>query len=241
MEYRFNKEEHLHELMVNGEWKALTGVTSLIDKTVAKPALVPWAAGETVNYIREHCERINKLSVDQEYLVRESDLEEAKIAHRKIKEKAGTWGTRLHTAIESFAKDGKWCEDKELQAPFHDFVEWFQKDKVEVQESEKHVWSKDKFIGGIVDLVVKIDGKIFLADIKTAKGIYPTNFIQMGAYQLCLEEMDGLKVEGHIVINLPKKGGIKVKTSYATEENKKAFLNILELYRTLENLKVICE
>ena|SRR3990167_9418966 len=237
MEYRFNKEEHIHELNVNGEWKTLSGVTSVIDKVVAKPALIPWAAGEVVNYIREHCEKAN----EQDYIVREADLEEAKIAHRKIKEKAGTWGTRLHAAIEAFAKDGKWCEDKELQASFHDFVEWFQKNKVEVRESEKHVWSREKFIGGIVDLVIQIDGKWFLADIKTAKGIYPTNFVQMGAYQLCLEEMEGLKIEGHIVINLPKKGGMKVKTSYATEENKKAFLNILELYRTLENLKVICE
>src|SRR3990167_5668757 len=44
--YRFNKQEHVHELFKDGEWRALTG-TSSVGSVLSKP-LTWWAAGLAV-------------------------------------------------------------------------------------------------------------------------------------------------------------------------------------------------
>jgi hypothetical protein len=256
MNYQFEEKRHIHTL----GGKPLMGVTTVLN-VIAKPSLIQWAADMSVSQfgwikkdewingkkvavptekrlecIKEHLERIKDRDIES-FL---NELDEARVNHLKKKESAGDWGTNVHKAIELWIKEKKEpdnLDDKGLEV-FNKFKEWAIKEKVEFLESEKHVFSEKYWIGGIVDLVIKLNGKKYIGDIKTSSGIYNEAFFQMGAYNLCLEEMGEHKdVEGYLVINLKKDGNMDMMIAEDMEVNKKAFVSARDLWEIINKLK----
>ena len=227
--YEFNKEKHIHSL--NG--KALSGVTTILN-VVSKPFLIPWAANMTAGFLKSKLNEIKEL--DQEQW--EELLNEARKAHTKRKEKAGSYGTKTHEAIsdlissailncEGYIKDIT-SEEKSIQ----NFIDWAIKNKVKFLASERNVWSKKMFVGGICDIVCIIDGKRWVADIKTSKsGIYEENFWQTSAYDLMLQEQGDPPADGYLILNLKENGDFGEERSVSNSDNIKAFKACLEIYR----------
>lgn len=233
-DYVFSEDKHLH--MLNG--KSLTGVTTALKVIGKGDVLVQWSANQAIEYIKQ-----NAIEIDNDegffYGATSELLEEAKKAWRGSRDKAGGFGTNVHNAIELWIKKEPIPElDVMEQKAFNNFTTWAVENKIEFLESERHVASKEMWIGGILDLVFKKDDKIYIGDIKTSSGIYPEYFFQMGAYNLCLEEM-GLypEIDGYTIINLKKNGQIEVETNYGKDQNKEAFKSALKLYRILEETK----
>ena len=229
MTYKFDDKNHIHTL----DDKPLHGVTTVLS-VIAKPALIQWAAGMAADYASAHISSGKEYTEDELALI----FKEAKTAHRKKKEKAGDWGTNLHKAIEEWIQEKKSpsLDEKGMMA-FDNFKAWAFANNVEFLESEKHVWSRELWIGGITDLVIKMDGKRYVADIKTSSGIYNEAFFQMAAYDLCLKEMGGYEdVEGYLVINLKKDGTMDLKRADNLEINRQAFLSALTLYKIINSL-----
>lgn len=227
--YNFDEKNHIHTF----EDKPLMGVTTVLG-VIAKPALIQWSANMACDYLKERAtEFFNNPTLFNDI------LKEARTAHRTKKEKAGDWGTAVHLAVEEWIKEKKEPTDLDEMGmlAFNNFKNWATENKVEFLESEKHIWSKELWIGGIVDLVFIMDGKKYIGDIKTSSGIYNEAFFQMGAYHLCLEEMGEAKdIEGYIVINLKKDGKIDLKMATDMELNKQAFKNALGLYKIINSL-----
>lgn len=225
--YTFDKEKHLH--MLDG--KALTGTTSVLG-VIAKPALIPWAVKTTADFLLDALKRGVEVTKDL--------IEEAKKQHRLSKEKAGDWGTNLHAMVETYAKTGMTNPpvDEKMEQAFNHFLKWVTDNNVEFLESEKNVYSREMWVGGICDLVVKIGDQVWLADVKTGSGIYPEHFWQMASYEMCLKEM-GLydNVVGYIVLNLKKDGTFEEKRSVSNEDNQAAFKAALTIYRVQEKIK----
>lgn len=223
--------------------KPLHGVTTVLS-VISKPALIQWAAGMASQYIEDEVAKIARENDGLGYLKELGDkwatiLKEARVAHRKKKEAGGDWGKAVHDAIEQWikTKTEPQLEGTQLQA-FENFKKWAEDNKVEFLESEKHLHSKELWIGGIVDLVFRMDGKKYIGDIKTSSAIYNEAFFQMGAYNLCLEEMGEHKdVEGYIVINLKKDGKMDLKLAQNMEINKDAFKHALGLYKIINSLQ----
>jgi hypothetical protein len=234
-EYRFNEARHLHELFADGAWKSLTGCTTILS-VLAKPALIQWSANMAVDYIYENISELITAKRERQ----DEILKEAKSAHRKKKELAGNFGTEVHAWIEKFIKGEKPepLEDENKELACGNFVKWVDDNKVKFFESEKCLYSKKHWLGGIVDIVCEIDGQIWIADIKTGSGIYFEAFWQMAGYQIMLEEMGFDKpITGHIVLNLKKDGSFQEKRSVSNEDNKKGFMACLEIYRIQEKIK----
>ena len=225
MTYKFADKNHLHIL----DDKPLHGVTTVLS-VISKPQLISWAARMATEYVRDILKSMDDLEIV---------LEEAKNAHRRKKEKAGDWGTAVHLAIEEWIKDNKEPKLKgEQKMVFDKFKNWAKENKVEFLESEKHLYSKELWVGGIVDLVLMMDGKKYIGDIKTSSGIYNEAFFQMGAYDLCLREMGGYEdIEGYLVINLKKDGTIDFKRADNMKINRQAFLAALTLYKIINSLE----
>ncbi len=230
--YEFEPIKHIHTL----DGKPLMGVTTVL-QVIAKPFLLQWAANQAVEYVQgkilgmEAGDLLDNLG---DWLI------EAKTVHRKKKEKAGDWGTSVHKAVELWIKENELPVDLDEKGKevFDKFRNWSAENKVKFLESEKHVWSKELWIGGIVDLVIMMDGKKYIADIKTSSGIYNEAFFQMGAYNMCLEEMGEHKdVEGYLVINLKKDGTMDMKMATDMELNKQAFKHALGLHKIINSLK----
>lgn len=234
--YSFNEEEHIHQL--NG--KNLRGVTTLIDKTLSKPALLPWAVKMTTEWIEENCPFESGY-----YQVRKTDLLQAKKAHTSKKTTAGDWGTRVHNACEDWCRLGTITEDEDIRPSVLNFIDFIERNGFKVLDIERSVWSKDWWIGGIFDLVLEKDGKVYIADIKTSSGIYDSHLIQMGAYYKCLQELDWVKdygVEefaGAIVINLKKDDTIQHCTTTALPVMVTVYGAIVTIAKNRETLDTI--
>lgn len=234
--YEFNKERHLHTL----GGKALTGCTTILS-VIAKPALIPWAAKITVEYIRENIRRLNIMNPKQFKQL----LLEAKSAHSKRKEKAGNFGTKTHDEISLFISraisenTGYMIDGATDNEAVKNFIDWAIKGKVKFLDTERNIYSKKLWLGGIVDFVYMIDGKVWIGDIKTSNsGIYAENFWQCAGYDIMLKEMKLYeKVEGYLIVNLKENGEFNEKRSISIKENKKAFLSCLAIYRIQEKLK----
>lgn len=239
--YTFDEVKHAH--MLNG--KPLMGVTTVMDKTLSKPALIPWAVKVTVEWIKEHC---STSQLGGGYLVTDADLENAKKEHSSKKTNAGAWGSRVHTACEVWCETGKLPEsidDEDILKSVENFKEFIETNGFKVLGVERPVWSKEWWIGGIFDLVLEKDGKVYIADIKTSSGIYDSHFIQMGGYYKCLVENDWVKdygvkeFTGAIVINLKKDSKIAWCKSEALDTMVDCFSGIIAIHKNKDVLEKV--
>ena len=242
--YRFNKEGHKHEILVDGVWKSLTGCTTILS-VLAKPALIKWAVGVSVDYIRDEIDKtINENLFVLPNLIDKLPFiyDNARKEHENKKNKAGNFGTELHKLIEDYIKKGNEVllfGNNDLKVAYGNFIKWAKDNKVKFLEAEKNVYSKKLFIGGIIDIICEIDGQVWLVDLKTSNsGIWPENFAQMAGYQIMLQDMKLYpEITGYIVLNLKKNGEFMDKRSVSNEDNKKFFLACLEIYRQQERIK----
>ena len=235
--YHFDEINHVHYF---GD-KKLKGVTTILDQTIAKPALIGWAASEAANYASA------RISAGKEYTEDELTkiFKEAKVAHRKKKEKAADWGTIVHKAVEIWiktkaiptavvAKGENYILLPEHLKAVNDFVIWASTNNIEFLQSEKGIYSEEWGVGGIVDFVCKWDGKLFVGDVKTSSGIYETYFLQTAAYAKMMIEMGMYKsFDGMVIINCKKDGDFKVEERKDIEGNIRCYEAAITLHNRL--------
>lgn len=254
--FRFHDKKHAYEYKKDGEWKPMTGVTTILN-VIAKPGLTWWASGMACKHLgwkhykyngkkkrkesaQESLERLQDMDAE-EFL---DELDEAYKAHVTSRDDAAKKGTDVHELVEDYAN---WCikNHNGIATPFendegeqiNNFIDWATDNDIVFLESEKRVFSLDNWFAGTFDLLFKKDGKTFMGDVKTGKRVYPTYFVQMGGYQLALDEMDDVQPHGAAVIRLGKDGSFETEYSYALERDTEMFLAALKLYRGLETFK----
>lgn len=199
--------------LVNGQVKP-KGVTTIIGSTLAKD-LVDWAVKACCDYLQA------KLPV-----VTEEDLKVSADEYKRLRDAGAGTGSEAHKLVEDFLKDKKITNtdiSEEAQNAFGAFQTWFESAKPEVINVEEVIYSERFGYAGTYDCMLRIDGKVYLCDLKTTnpsrkapKGVYAENFIQLGAYALAHEEQrqyeeenGGTKlvpIDGLMVISAKKNG-----------------------------------
>src|SRR5438105_11526363 len=122
-----------------------------------------------------------------------------------IKQAAGDKGSKIHLAIGDLHagntvridsphlnKSTGFAEDltaEEYEAILS-YAEWFEKTKPEVLGFEYVVWNTEHGYAGTVDLKCRIDGEIWLIDVKSSAHIWPEYEIQVSAYRHADSEAD---------------------------------------------------
>ena len=242
----FDGENDKHNYYFDGA--KMTGCTTILS-ILAKPTLIQWAANMACDYIKNNSDWVMEGAKEPKDVKGYckclwDTLEEARFAHRRKKEEAGQKGKDVHAIIENMIKfaikerDGVIdCsleyENKQIQ----NFVEWAIKNRIEFLESEKQLYSKELWFAGTCDFICKIDGAMWLGDIKTSSGIYPEHFAQCAGYQIMIDENKLYEISGHIIINLKKTGEFEEKRSISLEDYKRFFLAALDIYRVQEKIK----
>lgn len=233
----FHFDDATHTYTFDG--KKMTGVTSMLNKTLAKPALIPWAAKMVTDYIKENCKD------GDGYFCTEMELDEARVAHTTIRDKAGDTGKDVHAAIEDYVKlmiqdqAGRPLnindnENKHLEA----FISWAQKNDITFLQSEAVFYSRDLFLAGTADLVFETrDGVRCFGDVKIKKKIYGREpFLQMAAYHLLSESMGNPKAERSVVLRIdPISAEIEELWSLNVPADRGAFMAVLDVYRYMNN------
>jgi hypothetical protein len=174
-----------------------------------------------------------------------------------IAKRAAEEGTQVHDAVERYLKGEKitWVDEYgktnysldvwKMILKFTDFWTTYNPTLI---ESEIHLFSDELKIAGTCDLVVEMNGEIWILDIKTSNSLHTSYDLQLAAYTKCWNEAFEEKVTRNGILWLksskrgPDKSGKKIQgkgwelfeSSRTIDENLKLFNNIYDLFK-LEN------
>lgn len=195
------------------------GVTTILGKVIAKD-LMSWAVNCCVEYLTE------KLPV-----VTSEDLEQASHEYENRRDTGASTGTEAHALVENYLKGTVAPGESSQEAlnAYNAFKKWFENNKPEVINVEEVIYSEEFGFAGTYDCMLRVDGKVYLCDLKTTNssrkapnGVYAEHFLQLGAYALAhdeqriYEEKNGgttlLPIEGLMVISCKKNGKCDVIT-----------------------------
>lgn len=160
----------------NGEWyPSVTSILSMMNKG-------------------EHYETwLKKVGFTADYIVR----------------KAAEEGTQVHALAEKYLlgeeihflyPDGNLRYPHNVWQMFLNFVEFWETYKPTLIETEVHLFSDELKTAGTCDLIVEINGELWLLDLKTSNHISTTYEIQTAVYGKCYEECYGRKIDKYGIL-----------------------------------------
>jgi len=188
---------------LNGvEYPSVTTITGILDK----PALIQWAANCAVDYVAGNLDRLKSDNVHEG----EAVLEEARKAHKTVKDEAAGNGTMVHRAIELYINHEPY-EDllttDAAKTAFSAFLSWEDKNHVLWEKTECEVVSEEHGYAGRFDAIATINGHRYLVDFKTSKGIWDEMKYQLCAYMQAYNETESEKIENIAILHLDKETG----------------------------------
>lgn len=218
------------------------GVTTILGQTLAKD-FVQWAVDACCDYLR------TKLP-----LVTEEDLTIGAKEYTRLRNAGGDTGTEAHAMVETYLKQGKVKAEGTTEAvnAVNAFITWFKAQTPDVLGVEDVIYSRHYEYAGTYDCMLKVNGKIYLCDLKTTNpsrkapnGVYAENFIQLGAYAMAYEEQrqyelaDGgselSEIEGLMVISAKKNGVLDIVTNedlgLTVSECSEMFKRVVNIYQ----------
>jgi len=200
-------DELRHKYYVNG--KRRPGVTTYCGVIDKSKALVPWAVKKAVEYIRVHLEDLKKCKILIEEFNQNEILYGAKNEADREKNVAAEIGKAIHKWVEDYAnkKKPEMPEDKKILNGVNAFLDWIKEEKFKIKHSEMIVYSKKYDFVGTQDMELEKNGKFYLGDIKTGKGIYNEMRLQTAAYMEARQEESKKKYDGRFLIQLNKETG----------------------------------
>lgn len=228
-------ESFKHQYKIGG--KIIPSVTTALG-IIAKPQLINWAAGMCADYIGENWEPGK--SYDE--LEIQTIVENGRKAHYQKKLDAGFTGTFVHKLVESYIKGDKveMPINKSLKLSYQAFLDWVKEHDVKFLLSEQQVYSRKHDYTGTLDFVCKIDGKMYIGDLKTSKAIYKAEYgSQLAAYKLAREEeFPDEKYAGCLLIRIGKENADFEFWQFEDDTlYRETFLSALNLYKNTEKIK----
>ena len=198
-----------HGYLLDGQ--KILSVTKVLSLGLPKPALINWAAWEAASYAVDH-HRTLFAAGDFNAEAVKRDISAAPTRRRNT---AAVKGTQIHTFAERLVR-GEKVEGipDEIGAKVDQYVRFLNEWEVEEIAVERPICILDVPLGGTFDVIFrspKFPGRVFLADVKTAKGVYGENALQLEAYgraDFYLDEngdeqsMAALGITDHVVIHL---------------------------------------
>lgn len=156
-----------------------------------KPGLVQWAVDNVAAFAVANVDALLNRSESEGYgFLRWRWKGEPKLDddpnlrnwHSKVLNDAADLGTWFHEYVEADLTDGFTREATELwQEQMVDAWNLFKfEHDVEALLTEQTVYNPRGY-AGTLDLIVRIDGKVYLADVKTGRGTWPEHLMQLGA------------------------------------------------------------
>lgn len=166
-----------------------TQITGIIDK----PALRYWYLNQALSKLQSQIKPGK--AYDEIQLAK--IFKGAKYSGTDARDNAANIGRLVHDWIESYVK-AQLFGGKHVDVPFplhtgarksvEAFLRWEEKAKPDYVFSERRLLSKEHMFAGTLDIAAYIDGKPFVVDIKTGKGVYPEYWLQTASYALMLAE-----------------------------------------------------
>jgi len=165
-----------------------------------------------------------------------------------IMRKAGKEGTQVHEAAEDLVegKEVSWMDDygraKYSQLVWEmilKFADFWKTHKPELISSEQFVWSDEHKFAGTADIVCKMNGEVWLIDIKTSNSIHKSYDLQLASYAKGLEESRGIKIDRTAILWLKAQSRGPSKQKKIIQGKGWKLLQIDEIEKNFELFKLI--
>jgi hypothetical protein len=180
----------------------------------------------------------------------ENWLKQVGFASDYIVKKAAEEGTQVHELCEAYlnGEELKFLDDKgrpqynpDVWQMFLRFVEFWETIKPTLIETEVHLFSDVLKVAGTCDLIVEIDGKLWLLDLKTSNQLQLTYELQTAVYGQCYEECFGRKIDryGILWLKSSKRGSKKDKMQgkgWEVVESTRTFEENIDIFKTVKRL-----
>lgn len=155
----------------------IPGVTTIIGKTLDKPALVGWAANTTARYAVENWAHLSAVDPIARY-------EELSRARFNTVKKAADQGTRIHAMAEQIALGREVEVPEEISLQVEAAARFLDRWGLETVAVEFPVCHTGYRYAGTGDLLVRSDRfGLSLMDWKTGRGVYDDFALQQAAYR----------------------------------------------------------
>jgi ATP-dependent exoDNAse (exonuclease V) beta subunit len=180
----------------------------------------------------------------------ENWLKQVGFASEHIVKKASEDGTQVHEMAESYLngeelnflnKQGHPAYNPEIWIMFLRFVEFWETHKPTLIETEVHLFSDELQVAGTCDLIVEIEGELWLLDIKTSNQVYSTYELQTAVYTQCYKECYGKEIphQGVLWLKSSKRGPKKDKMQgkgWEVVESERSQEENLDIFKTVKRL-----
>jgi hypothetical protein len=187
------------------------GVTTILGKSLAKPALINWAGDTTAGYAVDYWDELAALTPSKR-------LDRLKKGRYEDRDAAAKRGTEVHALAER-AIHGEDLADitpEELRGHVESYIAFLDQFNVEQILVEAVVAHRTLMYCGTLDLVADFGGATpgrWLLDIKTGRsGIYGETALQLCAYQHCEMYVDDQGAERELErIGIDRAGAVHVR------------------------------
>ena len=175
MSIRFSEKAHRYWL----DGKPIPGVTTLIKGGVPAPALTYWAAKTVAEWVADHDAEVEQLrGMGRNAMV--AALKETPWAAR---DEAAVRGTDVHALAEELVHGREVDVPEHLLGYVEGYARWLDLWQPTPVLVEKMVANRKHWYAGRFDLIADISGTRWMLDVKTAKGVYGDNALQVDAYR----------------------------------------------------------
>lgn len=223
---------------------SVTTVTRCIDLGKS-PALMGWAAGKSVEYLREKLSKYADKPIDQTVL--EGLLDEGAKAYRKKTDEASDIGREVHEFLEDAVLEwidtGSLPDDRGegvVAQAYRQFRNWVESRNVEPIAAEGIIYHPEVVYCGTFDLLCNLstpngDVATAVVDFKTSNRYYDEFKLQLRAYQHAVPFRAGNFIPSRTMcLMLDKEGGPYSEhwdDPGAAEEEWLTFLGARQIYR----------
>jgi len=180
----------------------------------------------------------------------ENWLKQVGFASEHIVKRAAEEGTLVHELSERYlngeelnflSPNGKPQYDPDVWQMFLRFVEFWEEFKPTLIETEVHLFSDTLEVAGTCDLIVEINGEIWLLDLKTSNNLQLTYELQTAVYGQCYEECFGKKIDryGILWLKSSKRKAAKGKMQgkgWEIVESTRTFEDNIDIFKTVKRL-----
>ena len=180
----------------------------------------------------------------------ENWLKQVGFASDYIVKKAAEEGTQVHELSEAYlnGEELRFLDDRgrpqynpDVWQMFLRFVEFWETFKPTLIETEVHLFSDKLKVAGTCDLIVEINGKLWLLDLKTSNHLQLTYELQTAVYGQCYEECFGRKIDhyGILWLKSSKRKAAKDKMQgkgWEIVESTRSFEENIDIFKTVKRL-----
>jgi hypothetical protein len=167
-----------------------------------------------------------------------------------IVKKAAEEGTQVHELAEEYLNGvelnflddrGRPQYNPDVWQMFLRFVEFWETHNPTLIETEVHLFSDELKIAGTCDLIVEMNGELWLLDLKTSNQIQTVYELQTAVYGQCYEECFGKKIDryGILWLKSSKRGSKKDKMQgkgWEIVESSRTFEENIDIFKTVKRL-----